>query len=150
MGLGMVVWDFQLADRNLILEWADDVRLGKRDRALLDQKLDALSALDFELATHTHLVAGPLNNSPDKHIYKLRVNASIMIRVMLCRGPLPGEAACTLLAGATERDMALVPANAPQTASERRKQVLGSPKQYRRTHEKFIIGKESSKSTGTC
>ena len=150
MGLGMVIWDFQLADRNLIRKWAADVRLGKRDRALLDQKLDALSALNFDLATHTHLVAGPLNNSADKHIYKLRVNASIMIRVMLCRGPLPGEAACTLLAGATERNMLYVPANAPQMASARRKQVMASPKQYRRTHEKFIIGKEQPKNPGTC
>ena len=142
MGLGMVIWDFHLADRNLIREWAEDVRLGKRDRALLDQKLDALSALDFELATHTHLVAGPLNNSTDKHIYKLRVNASIMIRVMLCKGPLQGEAACTLLVGATERDRMLVPKNAPETASTRRSQVLAAPKQYRRMHERFIQAKD--------
>ena len=120
------------------IEWADEVRLGKRDRALLDQKLDALSALQFDLATHTHLVAGPLNNSTDKHIYKLRVNASIMIRIMLCRGPVPGETACTLLAGATERDRQLVPPNAPERASGHRKQVLGDPLKYRRRHEQFI------------
>lgn len=134
----MIIWDFQLGERNLILQWADEIRLGKRDRALLDQKLDALQALKFDLATHTHLVAGPLDISKDKHIYKLRVNASIMIRIMLCRGPLPDEPACTLLAGATERDRRLHPYNSPEVASRRRQQVLDNPKQYRRPHERFI------------
>ena len=139
---GMLIWDFQSADRNLIIEWADRIRLGKRDRALLDQKLDALSALRFELATHTKLVAGPLNNSADKHIYKLRVSGSIMIRIMMCRGPLDGESACTLLAGATERDSRLDPGNAPVTASERRKQILTDPGKYRRQHERFSAGQQ--------
>ena len=133
----MIIWDFQHGQRNLILQWADEIRLGKRDRGLLDQKLDALAALRFDLATHTHLVAGPLDNSKDKHIYKLRVNASIMIRIMLCRGPLPDEAACTLLAGATERDRRLDPQNSPDVASRRRQQVLVDSKQYRRPHERF-------------
>ena len=137
MTLGMLIWDYQSENQNLIRQWADGIRLGKRDRALLDQKLDALEALEFDLATHTHLVAGPLRSSKDKHIYKLRVNAGVMIRIMLCRGPLTGEAACTLLEGATERDGRLVPANAPEVAAKRREDVLGKPVDCRRKHERF-------------
>lgn len=55
----LLFWDYQIHNRNAIQEWADDVRLSKRDSGLLDQKLDALAAMDFDLATHTHLVAGP-------------------------------------------------------------------------------------------
>ena len=136
----MSLWDYQVRGRNAIQEWADRVRLSKRDRGLLDQKVDALEAMAFELATHTHLVAGPLNNSRDKHIYKLRVNGSIMIRLMMCRGPLLGENACTFLAGATERDMKLTPVSAPSLASERRLQVCEDYRQYRRSHERFAPG----------
>jgi len=146
---GMVIWDYQTADRNLILEWAKDIRLGKRDRGLLDQKLDALAALQFDMASHTHLVAGPLNNSPDKHIYKLRVNASVMIRIMLCRGPLPGESACTLLVGATERDGRLEPANAPAVAGDRRKEVLNDGRRFRRAHERFTRACERGQASST-
>ena len=134
---GMTLWDFQSQGRNAIQAWADEIRLSKRDRALLDQKLDALGALEFDLATHTHLVAGPLTNSDDKHIYKLRVNGSIMIRILMCRGPLIGERACTFLCGATEHDMKLKPANAPRVASKRRREVLEDPAQNRRPHERF-------------
>jgi len=133
----MGLWDYQNRGRNAILDWADEVPLSKRDRGLLDQKLDALEAMSFDLAKHTHLVAGPLNNSRDKHIYKLRVNGSVMVRVMMCRGPLPGEQACTFLAGATEKGMKLLPANAPEIASERRSKVCQDHMLYRRRHERF-------------
>jgi hypothetical protein len=133
----MVLWDYQARGRNEILEWADSIRLSKRDRGLLDQKMDALEAMSFDLATHTHLVAGPLNNSKDKHIYKLRVNGTAAIRLMMCRGPLAGETACTMLVGATERDRKLSPANAPEIASERRRNVCQDHRLYRRRHERF-------------
>lgn len=136
----MVIWDFQLGDTNAIREWAADIRLGKRDRGLLDQKLDALTRLRFDLATHTHLVAGPLRTSADKHIYKLHVNASIMIRILLCRGPIGEEDGVTLLAGATERDGNLVPSSVVETASERRGLVVSKAEKYRRRHERFSGG----------
>jgi len=134
---GMILWDYQFQGRNEILKWADHIRLGKRDRGLLDQKLDALAAMTFDFAKHTHLVAGPLNNSDDKHIYKLRVNGSVIVRIMMCRGPLAGESGCTFLVGATERDMELHPYNAPEVASKRRTLVLGNHRTYRRRHELF-------------
>ena len=133
----MDLWDYCSHERNVILKWADDVRLSKRDRALLDQKLDALSALQFDLAQQTHLLTKPLNNSADKHIHKLRVNASIMVRIMVCRGPMPGEIACTLLAGATERDGKLTPERAVGDASIHRRNVIGNPDLYRKEHERF-------------
>lgn len=134
----MELWDYQFQGENKILEWAKEIRLGKRDRALLDQKLDSLQALRFELASHTHLLAGPLNNSKDKHIYKIRVNASIMIRILVCRGPLANENGITLLAGATERNNRIEPARAISDASVRRAQVAKDPGSYRRRHERFI------------
>ncbi len=134
---GMILWDYQFQGRNAILKWADDIRLGKRDRGRLDQKLDALEAMTFEFASHTNLVAGPLNNSRDKHIYKLRVNGSVAVRIMMCRGPLAGESACTFLVGATERDSKLHPSDAPAVASERRHLILGDHRVYRRSHERF-------------
>lgn len=133
----MVLWDFHVRGRNVILQWAQDVRLGKKDRGLLDQKIDALEALTFDLACHTHLIGGPLNNSKDKHIYKLRVNASVMVRIIMCRGPNAMETECTFLAGATERDMKLDPPNVLTVASQRRQLVCVNHEEHRKKHERF-------------
>ena len=58
---------------NDILDWSSGLQKG--DRARLEQKLDRLTQISFELAKETHLLAGPVFAS----IWKLRVNASVRI-----------------------------------------------------------------------
>src|SRR5437016_510013 len=82
------LWDFLSArGENVILRWVRDDRLTKRDRAVLNQKLDRLTQIDFGLATGTKLLAGPIY----KHVYKLVIHADVMLRPLLCRGPINNE-----------------------------------------------------------
>src|SRR5216683_1983369 len=82
--------------RNDITDWI--VRLQKHDRARLEQKLTRLTQISFDLAKDTHLLAGPVYES----IWKLRVNASVMLRPHLCKGPIDKHREYTLLVGAIE------------------------------------------------
>ena len=130
------IWTFVTVNsRDALSEWADHVRLPTRERALLDQKLDVLQSLPFEVVINTKLLAGPLTGVA--HIYKLRVNASLAVRIMLCRGPVSGELCYTLLDGAIERGGKLDPPQAPRRASERRTLVIEAPQQRRKRHEGF-------------
>jgi len=55
------LWDFLLErGDNVILKWVKDDRLTPRSRAALNQKFDRLCQMDFELATGTKLLAGPI------------------------------------------------------------------------------------------
>src|SRR5689334_15911784 len=84
-GQSLLLWDFispPPRKENLILRWVSEERLTKRDRAALNQKLDRLCQMDFELAIATKLLAGPIY----KHIYKLVIHGDVMLRPMLCRG----------------------------------------------------------------
>ena len=82
------LWDF-LTERgeNVILEWAKDNRLTVRDRAALNQKFARLAQIDFDLAIQTKLLAGPIY----KHVYKMVIHGDVMLRPMLCRGPINNE-----------------------------------------------------------
>lgn len=90
---------------SVIQRWAKGENLGARDRAALNEKLDWLSQIDFDLAKGTRLLVGPV--LPE--IYKLRVFGSVMLRPFLCRGPKLVEVEYTLLTGAIERNNALRP-----------------------------------------
>src|SRR5258708_8573143 len=118
------IWDF-LSERgeNVILKWVKDDRLTVRDRAKLNQKLDRLSQIEFELAIGTKLLAGPIY----KHIYKMVVHADVMLRPMLCRGPIDVPSEYTLLLGAVETGGKL-PAGSMQKAGENRQIVIEDPK----------------------
>lgn len=105
----------------MILRWAKDTRLTTRDRAALNQKLDRLHQLDFDLAIGTKLLAGPI--AKQRHIYKLVIHGDVMLRPLLCRGPIDPETEYTLLLGAIERGGKL-PKEAPQHAEENRLIVL--------------------------
>jgi len=136
----MMIWDFLSPPprrENLIQRWAREDRLTVRDRARLNQKLDRLQQLEFDLAIHLHLLAGPVRKQ--RHIYKLVVYGDVMLRPMLCRGPLPEEMhlAYTLLLGAVEVGNRLQPDNAPAVAEERRQAVLEKPRERRQLHERF-------------
>jgi hypothetical protein len=130
------LWTFvSEGGRDVLRDWAKEVRLPTRVRALVDQKVNVLRQQPFETVIHTHLLAGPI--AKQHHIYKLRVNGSVAVRLMLCRGPLVGESGYTLLLGAVERDSNLVPADAPERATRNRTVVLGDPVHRRKEHESF-------------
>lgn len=98
---------------------------------MLNQKLARFQQIDFELAIGTKLLAGPIY----QHIYKLVIHGDVMLRPMLCRGPIEPEAEYTLLVGAIERGGKL-PKGAPQQAEENRQTVLDDPARRAR-HERI-------------
>jgi hypothetical protein len=100
------LWDFlDGTGRNAITEWGRQQT--KRDQARLDQKLDRLAQMDFELAIGTKLLAGSINKQ--KHIYKVRIHGDVQLRPMLCRGPRDVHGEYTLLLGAIEKGSVLTP-----------------------------------------
>ena len=113
--------------RNDILEWT--ARLQKPDRAKLEQKLARLVQISHDLAKNTHLLAGPVHES----IWKLRVNASIMLRPHLCKGPVDNHAEYTLLIGAVEVGDRL-PKDIGKEAMVRRGRVEANPSRCRVAH----------------
>ena len=126
------LWDFPSPRReNLILRWVKNDRLTVRDRAALNQKLDRLAQMTFQDAIETKLLAGPIY----KHVYKLTIHGDVMLRPMLCRGPLDNEAEYTLLLGAVEVGGKL-PAGAKEKAEENRGTVIADHSR-RCTHERI-------------
>lgn len=115
------LWDF-LSPRgeNLILRWARQEKINPGDRARLDQKLERLQQIDFNLAIGTKLLNGPLR----KEIYKLKVHGQAMYRPMLCRGPVNKNSEYTLLIGAIERDGDLEPASCLEDAARNREAIV--------------------------
>jgi hypothetical protein len=128
------LWDF-LSSRgeNVMLRWVKDARLTPRDRAVLNQKLDRLRQMDFDLAIGTKLLAGPIEKQ--RHIYKLVIHGDVMLRPLLCRGPIDPETEYTMLLGAIERGGRL-PRDAPQQAEDNRLTVVDDPSR-RDPHERI-------------
>lgn len=128
----LMLWDFLSArGENVILRWVKTARLTTRDRAALNQKLDRLRQMDFELAIGTKLLAGPIY----KHIYKLVIHGDVMLQPMLCRGPIDPDTEYTLLLGAIEKGGNL-PRGSMQQAEENRQTVLHDPSR-RAPHERI-------------
>jgi hypothetical protein len=126
----MDLWDFNNHGRNEILSWAK--RLSKRDRAALNQKLDVLAKLDFDVAHGLKLLAGPVWKTG--HVLKLRAFGDTALRPLLCRGPRAPNAEYTLLHGAQERDGSIVPTNAVEKAKQNRVLVKDEPDAWRASH----------------
>jgi hypothetical protein len=117
--------------KNAILEWVKRERLSSRDRAMLNQKFTRLAQIDYDLAIDTKLLAGPIY----KGIYKLTIHSDVMLRPMLCRGPIKNDEEYTILLGATERDWKL-PAGSAEQADQRRAVVMNNPSR-RKIHERI-------------
>ena len=129
----MRLWDFLSArGENVILRWVKDERLTMRSRAVLNQKLERLCQMDFDLAIGTRLLAGPIY----KHVYKLVIHSDVMLRPMLCRGPVENDSEYTLLLGAIEMGGKL-PLGSKEQAEENRNIVLANPETRRREHERI-------------
>ena len=126
------LWDF-LDERqeNVILQWVKDDHLTKRDRAALNQKINRLAQMDYDLAIQTKLLAGPIY----KHVYKLVIHGDVMLRPMLCRGPILNTGEYTFLIGAVETGGRL-PAGVKEKAENRRLVVVND--QRRRVQHEQI------------
>ena len=110
-------------------EWANDIHLGKGDRAKLDQKIDMLAQAG------PNLPPGLLSGVPKYgHIRKLRVRGSVQLRPLLCFGPFDMNEEFTFLLGAVERDWKLRPHNAIERANENREELIAAPTR-REEHE---------------
>ncbi len=132
------LWDYcSEAGRNEIEAWARSVRLGVRERAQLNQKMDMLERVGFEVACHMEFLAG--TSGDFNHIYKLVVKSQRMLRPMLCRGPLDTRGEATVLCGAIEKDFKLDPPTAAGQAEKRRQRILDLPagQKGRAPHERF-------------
>lgn len=105
-----------------MLKWVKDERLTARSRAMLNQKFDRLCQMDFQLAVGTKLLAGPIH----KHVYKLVIHSDVMLRPMLCKGPINVDAEYTLLLGAVEKGGKL-PAGSKERAESNRETILKDP-----------------------
>jgi hypothetical protein len=124
------LWDFlDGREKNVILDWAKKDRLTNRDRAVLNQKIKRLSQVDYALAVQTKLLAGPIY----KHVYKLIIHGDVMLRPMLCRGPMDNEAEYTFLLGAVETGGKL-PAGSKEQAELNRVVILENPTNRRCHH----------------
>jgi hypothetical protein len=119
------LWDFLILRRasgsteNVILKWVREARLTVRDRAALNNKLKRLAQVDCGLAIKTKLLAGPIY----KHVYKLVIHGDVMLRPMLCRGPIDNLVEYTLLLGAIEMGGKL-PDGFKEQAEEHREIVM--------------------------
>jgi len=107
---------------NEVADWTRGLQ--KSDRARLNQKLDMLERYGID-GLPPKLVAGPLGGH--RHIYKLRIDGSVAMRPMLCKGPIDMNREFTLLLGATERDRVLDPMDAPRRAEQRRTEIIANP-----------------------
>lgn len=124
------LWDFLTArGRSILVEWAKDDRLSKRDKIILNGRIRKLACVDFEQAIGTNLINGPIY----KQVYKMKMKGDVMLRPMLCRGPFDKEGEYTFLLGAVELNNKL-PEGAAEKAQEHREIVL-QDKNRRGIHE---------------
>jgi len=132
----MKLWDFfHPPERNEIAKWANKSRLTPRERGQLNQKLDMLERLGFEVAHELDFLDGPILHH--KHIYKLVIHAGRMLRPLLCRGPFDNTGEMTLLCGAFEKDGGYEPDGAPGQADENWSRLKKMGQEWRVHHERF-------------
>jgi hypothetical protein len=127
MMVAFPVYDFtDEGGSSVIVAWKNG--LTKRSQGALDSKLNMLAICGTDLPPK--LLAGPIGKSG--HIYKLRINADVMLRPLLCRGPFQMNGEITLLTGAIEIQWKLTPG--PEKAVENRN-ILLADKKRRIPHE---------------
>jgi hypothetical protein len=117
--------------------WARKEKLGVRERAQLNQKLDMLERVGFDVAQHLEFLAGTTGEF--RHIFKLVVRSQRMLRPMLCRGPVDARGEATLLCGAIDKDFEMDPSSAAAEADNRRQCILDchAGQERRVVHERF-------------
>jgi len=133
------LWDYLRGPgRNELQAWANQEKLGLRERAQLNQKLDMLERVGFDTACSLKFLAGA--SGDHNHIFKLIVKSERMLRPMLCRGPVDPRGEATLLCGAVEKDSKLHPSTAADQAERHRQRLVSGPEpesEKRVAHERF-------------
>jgi hypothetical protein len=125
------IWDYlEVHGENVILEWVKNERLTKRSRAALNQKIKRLSQMDYSLAVSSKMLAHIY-----RHVHKLIIKADIMLRPMLCRGPIDNLKEYTFLLGVIETGGKL-PKGSKEEAAHRR-EIIIRDKNRRRKHERI-------------
>jgi len=115
-------------NRNPVKEWCESLQ--KKDLARLNQRIDILAQSGHDLCPG---LASNLHGAP--HLYKLRINGSVAVRLFLCKGPINMNTEYTLLHGAFERDDELPPGTL-ETAEEYRQEIIRDPVNRRGLHER--------------
>lgn len=110
--------------------WED--KLQAIHRAKLRQKIDKLMLYGDTL--HPHM----LTDSGVSGIQKLRVQGSVKLRPLLCRGPLNVFLEYTFLKGAKEIGSRWEPKNARIVAKERKQEVVADPVNRRTERGKIV------------
>jgi hypothetical protein len=117
------LWDYvDATGRNELQAWADDERLGIRERAQLNQKLDMLQRIGLDAALHLQFVARPSDEF--SQVFQLVVKSRRALRPLLCPGPVDLTNELTLLRGAIANTPALVPLATLKCAEACRKRVI--------------------------
>ena len=125
-----LLYDYVNANgRNEVRHWTEGLQ--PKERIKLNQKLDALAKDGDTLFPHL------LTSTGTAGILKLRLQGNPKLRPLLCRGPVSGEGAFTLLAGAKEIGWILKPTGVESTANSRKAEVIQDPANRRRIHERI-------------
>ncbi|MGB6474870.1 MAG: hypothetical protein WBF04_12505 [Candidatus Sulfotelmatobacter sp.] len=69
------------------------------------------------------------------HLYKIKINGSVAVRLILCKGPISMESEFTFLLGAFETDDEL-PKGTLETAESYRQAIILDPAERRGPHER--------------
>lgn len=124
-----IIYDYiDPRDGNLIRTWSQGLQ--KRERAKLNNKIDALAMHGLEL------IPGIVAPTGVPSIFKLRARGNVQLRPLFCEGPGRDEDAFTLLMGAFEVQDEFVPADAPELAAKLRESLIKDMRR-RRLHERI-------------
>jgi|GEM_PF-3508076 len=125
-----VLYDFcNQGEDNLISKWAAKERLGKREKATLDVKFDALALHGTDLIPK---LLASVDNQPG--IFKLRIHTTRALRPMLCKGSVLMEEEFTILLGSIEENGKLRP---PASVATTNRNELLADSDRRVIHERF-------------
>lgn len=125
-----LIYDYVNANgKNEVRHWTEGLQ--PKERIKLNQKLDALAKDGDTLFPHL------LAPTSTPGILKLRLQGNPKLRPLLCKGPVAGEIAFTLLAGAKEIQWILKPVGVESTANSRKTEVIQDPANRRRIHERI-------------
>jgi hypothetical protein len=117
--------------RNEFEAWAKKLQV--KQRAALNEKIKKLELYDQEF--YSNLLA----DSGKPGILKLRIMAGgVQLRPLLCRGPINVGKEYTFLIGAKEISWKYAPADALDTADNRKQEVFSDPVNRRTKHARVV------------
>ena len=126
MADAVAVYDYLEANGVNPIEKFMRVSIEAKERVRLLARIQTLRSSGYSI-----LGGNMLTDTREKHVKEIRVNGSVAVRTLLCRGPVDGNKEATLLFGTFERDNQYVPKNAPERAEKRRQQVAKDPSRRR-------------------